>query len=358
MGNTNYTETASIKCRRCGIELDENNSWERSDGVSLYCTDCEEEFYKQLAQEGGYSLGLFYTCIKFDVPCEPLIVPDNFCDKEFENANHRWNWYLHTLVETDKYTKRDGSVRRFSDGVTNILRIFGKDFTERDFGEYVRHELARIERLPGTPAQRERWGVSEGYTSADYEELDRQYQNRLGSYKGWTITPQMEDTLIKVVKWNRLTDKLLAASKFKEASSLQSMVEKMLTSENMRKKDELPAEAMRIDALVECLERAGLMKNGTLLSYDELVMALWDGFIGKPKYDYTIDACDAMIMSIINATRKNDGLDPIVALPDDLVVHDTRGEFAKEASAKEIENMKYAGITSGRSKKTTKGGKK
>lgn len=362
MGNTNYTETASMTCRRCGAQLDENNAWERSDGVSVYCADCEEAIYEQLSQETGYSLGLYYTCIKFDVPCEPLLISSDFATDSFEGAGRRWNWYLNKLVEEDKYTKKGGEIRTFADGVTNILKIFGKNFTEKDFGEYVRHELERLSKLPGTPVQREQWGM--GYTSAEYDELDRQYQNRLASYKGWTITPQMEDTLIKVVKWNLQVDKLMAQNKYKEASSIQSMVEKLLASENMRKKDERPTEQMRIDALVEYLERAGLMNNGMLLSYDETVKALWDNFIGKRKYDYTIDSCDAMILSIVNAGRKNDGLDPLLSLPKDLMVVDERGEFATEASAQEIENMRYVGMMKEsnaaptKKKKTTKGGKK
>lgn len=362
MGNTNYTETTSLKCRRCGAALNENNSWERADGISPYCADCEESIYEQLSQEAGYSLGLYYGCLKFDVPCEPLLIQSDFAADSFEGAGQRWNWYLNKLVEEDKYTKKGGEIRTFVDGVTNILKIFGKNFTEKDFGEYVRHERERLAKLPGTPAQREQWGM--GYTSAEYDELDRQYQNRLASYKGWTITPQMEDTLIKVVKWNLQVDKLMALNKYKEASSIQSMVEKLLASENMRKRDERPTEQMRIDALVEYLEHAGLMKNGMLLSYDETVKALWDGFIGKRKYDYTIDSCDAMILAIVNAGRKNDGLDPLLSLPKDLMVVDERGEFATEASAQEIENMRYVGMMKEsnaaptKKKKTTKGGKK
>lgn len=362
MGNTNYTETTSLKCRRCGAALNENNSWERADGISPYCADCEESIYEQLSQEAGYSLGLYYVCLKFDVPCEPLLIPSDFAADSFEGAGQRWNWYLNKLVEEDKYIKKGGEIRTFADGVTNILKIFGKNFTEKDFGEYVRHERERLAKLPGTPAQREQWGM--GYTSAEYDELDRQYQNRLASYKGWTITPQMEDTLIKVVKWNLQVDKLMALNKYKEASSIQSMVEKLLASENMRKRDERPTEQMRIDALVEYLEHAGLMKNGMLLSYDETVKALWDGFIGKRKYDYTIDSCDAMILAIVNAGRKNDGLDPLLSLPKDLMVVDERGEFAAEASAQEIENMRYVGMMKEsnaaptKKKKTTKGGKK
>ena len=106
------------------------------------------------------------------------------------------------------------------------------------------------------------------------------------------------------------------------------------------------------------------MNNGMLLSYDETVKALWDNFIGKRKYDYTIDSCDAMILSIVNAGRKNDGLDPLLSLPKDLMVVDERGEFATEASAQEIENMRYVGMMKEsnaapiKKKKTTKGGKK
>lgn len=361
----NKTENASIKCRRCGVELNEENSWERADGVSCYCVDCEEQFYKEFAQDAGFSLALYFMCLKFDVPCMPMLLPEDFNKQTFESKDTRWQWYLSALDESGNYLQKNGEISRFSNGVTDMLRIFGKDFTERDFGAYVRHEKERVARLPGTQIQRDRWGWDEQYTSAEYDELDRMYFNWRASFKGVQITPQMDDTLISVTKFKRTRDMLVRKGSYKEAKAIQAMIDQMLASENMRKKDERPVEDMRMDAMVSYFEKAGIMKHGEFMSYEDTARALAK-FAQRPsKYDYTLDACDVFMLDFINTMRANNGLPPVSEIDAKYAVNDDNHEFADTPNEQEIANMKYANIGkvtrvggSAKKKTTTKGGKK
>lgn len=96
---------------------------------------------------------------------------------------------------------------------------------------FVRNERARASEK-GTEEQIERWGkkplLQNLPMSAEiYNELDRQYNNRFQSYNGQTITPTMQDTLIKVCKWNVCIDFLVSNGEMQAAKQLTEMVEKI-----------------------------------------------------------------------------------------------------------------------------------
>lgn len=217
-------------CHKCGKELTEDNSRVVSektniDKISIYCQECESDIFDTLCAENGEHIGLYLACAVIDVPCEPRLVPGIKSSK----PKALWSEYLQSLKDKDKYYRDDTHVeaRRFSDGETNIRRIFGREMTERTFAKYIATEQARIEQLPGTEAQRERWGEICGQNmtikekSAVYDRLDREYDNRRASFRGQTITPQMDDTIIKVCKWNYTIEKCIAAGNIRQASDLQ-----------------------------------------------------------------------------------------------------------------------------------------
>lgn len=155
----------------------------------------------------------------------------------------------------------------------------------------------------------------------------------------------MEDTLIKVCRWNLKIDQYIEAGNIKLAKDLQSMVETALASESMRKKDEKPVEALRVDALIESLESFGLMKDGSFLTYDETVNALRDNLVKSKKYDYSLDVADQIILDILNNMRANEDLELLTELEEQYSAEDQYGEFEEEETEKEIEAKRYAGLT-------------
>lgn len=228
----------------------------------------------------------------------------------------------------------------FFDGETNLLRVFGKNFTEHDFARYIQSERNRLERLPGTAEQRARWGENENWTTQTYNELDRLFEARASSYAGQTITPQMKITLIKVAKWDREIDALIRNNKYKDARDLQSMVDSVLSSEQMRKKDEKPIEHFRPDAWVAAMERKGLMRDGKFLSLDETIKVLREYDYKRKKYKYPKEAADQLIANWVKYVRRNGDLRMAYALPRDMQTQDDYAEFEQEPS-EEYEKKVY-----------------
>lgn len=346
----------TIYCIFCGEKLTEDNSFIAltESGATLpciCCLNCQAKDFQRFEQDSGSHLALYFNCLKYDLPCFPLLVPPNFGSKEFlsnEAPDGCWIWYITMLLEKEKLV-RNGKFFTFSSGITNMLRIFGKDFTEKDFAKYVRFEQERLEKLEGTEAQREKWGTDDlwvdfNMTSEVYDELDRQYENRVSSYKGQSITPQMDDTLVKVCKWNLVINHLFKKGEIKAAKDVQTMVDSVLAAEQMRKKDEKPVEGYRIDAQIKALEDRGLLEDGKFLNLKDTIRTLRDSFVKSRKYDYSLDVADQMIFDFYNNMRANADLFMTGELPEELLAIDEYGEFQTEPSEEETERKKFADL--------------
>ena len=81
------------------------------------------------------------------------------------------------------------------------------------------------------------------------------------------------------------------------------------------------------------------MKNGRPVYPDDAFELL---FHRKPKYSYTKDAAEQMLLAIINTSRINDSLPEISTLPDSARISDNLHEFAEEAN--EMEKTAYEGF--------------
>lgn len=335
-------------CVCCGDELNEHNSFyaETENGLNPFCKKCQQAYFERLQATSGTHLAIYFCCIRYDVPCDPMLLPENIASEDFlkteEGKDGVWVYYLRRLEDTKLYDD-DAETPNFFDGVTNLLRIFGKNFTERDFARFVQYEQSLIDSLEGTERQREKWG--KGYNTDEYNELDRLYESRKESYRGLTLTAHMEDTLVKVCRWNLKIDQYVEKGNIGQAKHLQSMVETALASESMRKKDEKPVEALRIDALIDALETMGLMEDGCFLTYDETVEALRDNLIKSKKYDYSLDVADQIILDILNNIRANEDLELLTELEEQYAAEDAYGEFEAEETQREIAAKRYAGLT-------------
>ncbi len=347
---------SNLLCHSCSCELTDDNCRHTVDGITGYshlCVECESKMFERLAQTEGRSIALFHTCAALNVPCKPIVL-DGI---DFEAVDEPWITYINALADKKADVKR-GRVLGFADGLTSLAECFGSKLDHKDFAEYIVRERAKTAKLVGTEEQREKWGTEPLYSNGKsvirmtqevYDELDRQYSNRAESYKGQTLTPQMEDILVKVAKSNVIYDYLMRTGVVKLALDVQKSIDLMLASENMRKKDEKPTEQFRMDALVNALEKFGCMENGDFLSYDELVEVLKDKFVKSKKYDYSLDVGDQIILDVINAGRLNADLMPFAELPDGIGVEDEYGEFEPEETEEEKKRKQFAGLTKVRS---------
>lgn len=132
-----------------------------------------------------------------------------------------------------------------------------------------------------------------------------------------------------------------AAGKFDAAKKLSAIIQENLASDNLRKKDIRPADIIRLDEITDKLEKAGLMKNGKQCDPDEMFAYL---FGRPPKYRYTKDAAEQIILINENRMRQNDGLPELSYLPDEMRLSDDLGEFAETPNEREKDAYDKLGL--------------
>ncbi len=329
-------------CNTCGKELTEETARIKFDvnEPSANCRECESKYFKKLEQKNGAHLALFACCMAFNVPFTPSLIP---AKEELVKSSDKWEAYI-DILNNRKESEKARKTNFFSD-VTNILLVFGKNLTESDVAKYVAWEKAQLSSKPGTEEQRLFWGES-NYTDEDYDDLDRMYNNFLSSFSSSiTLTTQAQDTLVRVCKLRRFGDHALRNGDIKSANDAYKAADALLSSDCLREKDKKPVEEVRPDSFVKYLEDAGLMKDGDLLPYDELMEAFVDKFAKNSKFGYSLDAVDQMILIMKNTQRQNDGQELITGLTSDEAVIDFYGEFAPEETEAEKEAKHFAGLT-------------
>lgn len=332
-----------ITCAFCGVMKEPEEYADRANGKAPYCLECEQSIFERIEKESGLHLALFACCMAFNVPFLPLII-----DKEIESEESRWIYYLNLLDEKGYYEK-NGKILTFFDGGTNILRLFGRQLDDKTTAHFIEIETERINALQGTAEQRAKWGTQDlvhklPMTQEVYDALDGMYETRVAEYKGTTLSAQQQDVLIKVCKWNYVIDDLMRRGQIGFAEKLQKMVQSELAAECMRKKDEKPVEAMRLDATVDALEKAGLMKEGKFLTYDE-TMEAFNEWRKRKKYDYSEDVCNQMILVMQNAMRANADMAMLTELSDEDMIVDYYGECEPEETEAEKAAKQYAGLS-------------
>lgn len=298
----------------------------------------QQERYDAIARATSDSLALFYCCIEFDRPFDMLAVP-----KE-PDVGEKWVAYLDNL-RLKKLDTRRGEPLGFLDGLTDITKIFGEGLTAGEFTKAVGNEKSARNRKVGTAQQRKNWGENSAknpYTSEDYDELDRIYEALASDLMAaGGVSVKQEFILRDCAKMTLDRDKMRAIGQYDKAAKLNKMVQDNLSSEGLRKRDAKPIDDLRIDGIVDRLEKAGLLKNGKQCSPDEMFEIL---FHRRPKYSYTKDAAEQILLYMANTTRVNDGLSELPTLPPDMRLRDDLGEFAEEPDEQEKESYKELGI--------------
>lgn len=298
----------------------------------------QQERYDAIARATSDSLALFYCCIEFDRPFDMLAVP-----KE-PDVGEKWVAYLDNLRLKKLDTRREEPLG-FLDGLTDITKIFGEGLSAGEFTKAVGNEKSARNRKVGTAQQRKNWGENSAknpYTTEDYDELDRIYEALASDLMAaGGVSVKQEFILRDCAKMTLDRDKMRAIGQYDKAAKLNKMVQDNLSSEGLRKRDAKPIDDLRIDGIVDRLEKAGLLKNGKQCSPDEMFEIL---FHRRPKYSYTKDAAEQILLYMANTTRVNDGLSELPTLPPDMRLRDDLGEFAEEPDEQEKESYKELGI--------------
>lgn len=344
--NIGVQEGLGIVCQMCGEVKDADSFYDRPHGLSPYCIECEQKFYDRQAEANGSHIALYNTCGAFNVPFFPEMLPDV---KEFLEIEDRWVFY-NGLIDERIHTPN--GVLDYFDGETDIFRLFGEKLSQSDTAKFIAYSREAEAKLPGTAKQRDTWGTRELYAGLEmtdevYKSLDNRLRKKIERYKNYTDAQQYEN-ILKLCKYDEMEDYLLSQGFTQDAQRIQKMREELMASEEMRRKDEKAQEAMRVDALVVAMETQGLMKDGKLLTFDELLNKFDEKFF-KAKKGHSTDAVDQMIADYYNVTRKNAGLETALVLPAELRVEDINDEFDDFMSDEEKTAYRYASKEGGAS---------
>lgn len=271
--------------------------------------------FKKIEKALGASAAYFYTCIIGDIPYVEAALPE-------EGEPDGWNAYIANL---SRFMDWEAEKKGFLDGTTDISSV-------------LKNSTDQMEKWMNT------WG--EGLSVQDYQRLDSlfdTYAARLQRAGG--MDAQQEDTLRVCSRMRFEADKALSAGgkdNIDIAAKLNKMIQDNLSAENLRKKDEKPVEDLRIDTIVDKLEKAGFLRKGKILSLPELQKQLLirlGALGGNPshKYPYTLDAADQMIHIIINTMRANDGMPEMTEFTDNTRLDENVApEFAESPNEDEL----------------------
>lgn len=280
----------------------------------------EKITFERLVNQIGYELAIFVFCAYNDVQYDPAI------------ESKDWSDYL----EQVKRNVMKGTSPLFSEGTTDIRKAIETEMNDEERWLNV-------------------WGVGDEnnpYDEKDYQRLDSlylTYSDRL--MKSGGMDAQQEDIIRSCCRMRLIADRATAKADKENidiASKLNKMIQDNLSSENLRKKDEKPIEAIKLDGIVDAMRKK--YGVGVELTHEQAVEICSKWLIGH-KYPMTRDAAEEMLLSIINCTRQNNDEPELGRLPQKFSFSQGNTEFADLPNTMEIAAYDYLGIEKKKKKK-------
>ena len=319
-----------MECACCGAQMTRENAKGASKkryklGAVPVCLDCQERRYNEIKRYvEGETLALYITCIVFDAPFYMDIAQKLESDPDVSNY---WRSYLSLLYENKKNRTESGDYSCFEDGETVMEEVFAEENTEAD--------------------QENKWGIvldSDGvernYTQNELRELENFYREQAAEYKG-AITPRVDMSLREICICRLEWKKRVGIGDSQGAKRYSDMIKDAMAREGMRAIDSKPLETMRIDSIIDNLEKKGFVENGKIVGKRKLLDMLAKD---HPKYNNSLDVVDAMMMQIVNTMRKNNGDAELSELPLEAQIADTFGELLSSPSPTEQRNLEETGV--------------
>lgn len=311
-------------------------------------TNLDEEqqvqFNRMVEAIGSETLAVFCCCAVYNLPFLPKCVPS------YGEADI-WINYKKAL-HMPKNSKWKG--KEFADGETDALKLYGDSAEPGEIPYIIAQERIKHPATSDTKLaeQIKTWGTGSPenpLSKADYDRLDYFYDTltaRLKSAGG--VDLQQELILRKVAEFYLGEEKCRADGNVGDAQKFVKMALDLLSSEQLQKKDAKPVEDLRIDSIVDALEKWGAVEDGKILSFPELTEFLLKqlGRLGGTpahKYTQTLDAADYELFFIQNCMAQNEDLPKWMEIPDNMRFGE---EVANEFSEEPVDDEKraYEGI--------------
>ena len=184
--NGQEQEIATIYCVNCGCGLNEEEGvlaspdWYEDTRFVHYCRDCQQKQFEDFAEDTSPAFAYFLCCAAYNLPFIPECMPNGAYDVD----EITWIMYLENLETSEYRYKDDGEPAAFVDGMTDISVLFGGKIDARTKFAAGATMEGTSAKLPGTKAQRRKWGILSDYTTEDYKELDRLYSIKAGGSDG------------------------------------------------------------------------------------------------------------------------------------------------------------------------------
>lgn len=332
-----------LYCVNCGVELNEETGvlaspdWYEDTRFVHYCRDCQQKQFEDFAENTSPAFAYFLCCAAYNIPFIPECMPSGAYDID----EITWLMYLENLEVSEYRNKDDGDPAAFADGMTDLTVLFaGKITKQTKFASGATMEGASS-KIPGTKAQRRKWGTLGNKTTEDYKELDRLYNMRAAGLQENGIDEETEHNLREICKLDLDYSKAMAAKEYENAKKIASMRSQFMADNLMRKRDEAPVAPIKLDTLTDALEKEGLIKAGELVDHDKVLE-----WITKDQAHYPMshDILDYIILAIINCIRRNFGQPESSELPYEFQITPIFGEFEEELSKFEEETLKKLGL--------------
>lgn len=309
-------------CPSCGKGITAENGIrvritpQSPDGYATECALCAgKRFARIYSDTGVYAAAMYAMCAAYDLPYEPDAIQDG------KAAATVWKRYL---ASVDTGLGFGSGIVLPDDAARGLVLSDG--------------EKKLAEEKKNREAWYDRWGS--GLDDSEYEELDRKYRVESHEFKG-NITPRIEKNLIALSKLDLEFDRAVRRGDFDTANRITDIIKKTRDMESMKASDEKPAEEMRVDAIVDALEKRGAMTDGTLC--DRKTLLKWIAESTRGNYATSLDVIDTVMLVTENARRRTEGERPLSYVPKDLQIDDARHELQDEMTPQEMAVMQELG---------------
>lgn len=354
---TEKEEEILVYCVNCGCEITDETGvlaspdWYEDTRFVHYCRDCQQKQFEDFADNTSPAFAYFLCCAAYNLPFIPECMPSGAYDVD----EMTWLMYLENLEQSDWRYKDDREPAAFVDGMTDLGVLFGGKIDARTKFSYGVSMEGAASKMPGTKAQRRKWGTNADYTTEDYKELDRLYSIHAAGRMENGIDEELDHNLREISKLDLEYTKAMGRKEFENAKKIAAIRSQFMADNLMRKRDEAPVAPIKLDTLADALERAGYMKNGDLLGYDELLEKLRGD---QPHYPMSHDYLDYVMREWVNCTKRNMGVAESDELPYELQIKPLYGEFDSGMSKVERNTLKELGLPPMQYEKKPKKGKK
>lgn len=333
----------TIFCVHCGEELDEKTGvlaspdWYGNTRYVHYCRNCQQRQFEDFAENTSPAFAYFLCCAAYNLPFAPEAIPvDGYYGTEMN-----WLLYLQNLETMEIRYGDNDEPSSFAEGLTDLSVLFnGKINATTKFSPGARLETT-VEKEPGTRAQRKKWGRRAEYGDEQYQELDRLYTMRSAAFLEGGMDVEMEYNIREICKLDLAYSTAMSNKQYDDAKKIFGMRSQFMADNLMRKRDEAPVAPMKIDTFLSKLEARGYVKNGAILSYDELLEKLRGD---KPKYSMSHDILDHIILAMVNCERRNRGLDETDELPYEFSIPDLYDQLKREMTDREKRVVKQLNL--------------